>query len=71
MANDKKESVTYNQMLKKVEKLVAEIDAPDVDLDSMVLKLEQGYELVSAMRARLDATKEKVEKLRSRFEGEI
>ena len=70
MTKEKKESITYNQMLKKVEKIVSDIDSPDVDLDSMVQKLEQGYELVNAMRTRLDQTKEKVEKLRTRYESE-
>jgi exodeoxyribonuclease VII small subunit len=67
---EQKESVTYSQMLRQVEKIVQAIDAPDVDLDNMVQKLEQGYELVHAMRTRLEETKERVEKLRTRYEEE-
>ncbi len=62
------ESKTYKEMLERVETIVKDVAAPDLDLDDMVGKIEQGYGLIKEMRARLDQTKEKIEKLRMDFE---
>lgn len=62
------ESITYKAMLDKVEGIVREVGSPELDLDDMVSKIEQGYGLIKEMRARLDQTKEKIEKLRMDFE---
>jgi exodeoxyribonuclease VII small subunit len=62
------ESATYKAMLSEVEELVREVGQPDLELDSMVSKIERGYTLIKAMRARLDLTKQKVEQLRLDFE---
>jgi exodeoxyribonuclease VII small subunit len=55
-------------MLQEVEVLVKEVSQPDLELDTMVSKIERGYSLIKAMRARLESTKEKVEQLRLDFE---
>ncbi len=62
------ESATYKAMLEKVEAIVRDVGSPELDLDEMVGKIEQGYGLIKEMRARLDQTKEKIEKLRMDFE---
>ena len=62
------ESATYKIMLGEVETIVREVAAPEVDLDEMVDKVERGYHLIKAMRARLGTTKQKVEQLRLDFE---
>lgn len=64
----KRESVTYQEMLSEVDGIVREIQAPELDLDLMVGRIEKGYGLIKAMRERLDQTKEKIEKLRLDFE---
>ncbi len=62
------ESVTYRHMLEKVESLLTEVSASDVDLDAMVGKVEEGYRVIRQMRERLLETKGKIEKLRLEFE---
>ncbi|MBM4252696.1 MAG: exodeoxyribonuclease VII small subunit [Deltaproteobacteria bacterium] len=62
------ESASYKAMLQEVEVLVKEVGQPDLELDTMVGKIERGYSLIKAMRARLETTKEKVEQLRLDFE---
>ena len=66
----KVESRTYQMMLDEVEQVVRDISAPRVDLDTMVARIERGYELITAMRERLAQTRERVEKLRSDHEAQ-
>ena len=65
------ESGTYQAMLSEVENIVTELSSNQLDLDSMVNKVERSYELIKKMRHRLDSTKEKVEQLRVEFEGSM
>ena len=62
------ESKTYRQMLEKVEVLISEVSSSEIDLDDMVGKVEEGYQLIRTMRQRLQETKGKIEKLRVEFE---
>lgn len=62
------ESQTYQKMLEEVETIVRDIASPELDLDQMVSKVERGYELIRAMRQRLDATKTRIDQLHQRFE---
>jgi len=66
----KKESATYQSMLDDVEAVIRDVSSPKIDLDTMVAKIEQGYELITKMRARLADTKARVEKLRNEHERE-
>lgn len=67
-ATAENESQTYKAMLEDVETIIADISSPQLDLDLLVEKIESGYGLIKKMRARLDETKGKVEKLRADFE---
>ena len=62
------ESQTYQEMMTSVEKIISDISRDDVDLDHMVASVERGYGLIKSLRDRLDATKQKVEKLQLDFE---
>ena len=64
------ESSNYQKMLNEVESIVKEISSQGVDLDEMVTKVERGYELIKKMRDRLGETKEKINQLHERYEGE-
>ncbi|MCX6127133.1 MAG: exodeoxyribonuclease VII small subunit, partial [Proteobacteria bacterium] len=64
------ESVSYQTMLEQVEGIVRSVSSGPMDLDEVVGKVEQGYNLIKVMRERLDATKAKVERLRTDFEKE-
>ena len=63
------ESEKYSDMLNRVEKIIAEISSQEIDLDSVIEKVETGYELLGKMRERLDLTKEKIESLRQKNES--
>jgi exodeoxyribonuclease VII small subunit len=62
------ESKRYSQMLKDVEGLMGELSSNDLDLDLMVTKVEKGFELIQALRGRLEETKSTIENLKDRFE---
>ncbi len=62
------ESQTYQKMLEEVETIVRDIASPELDLDQMVSKVERGYELIRAMKLRLDATKTRIDQLHQRFD---
>ncbi len=64
----KKESQTYQNMLNEVEQLVGQISHPDLDLDDIVTKVEQGFTLIQDMRGRLETIKNKVETIREQFD---
>lgn len=66
-----KESASYQSMLEEVESIVRHVSSGPLDLDDVVSKVEQGYKLIRTMRSRLDATKAKVETLRSEFEQDL
>ncbi len=61
----KKEAVTYNQMLGQVEGIIQTISQPGQDIDHVITQVEQGYELIKAMRERLEVSKKKIETLLS------
>ena len=63
------ESVRYQTMLEEVEGIVKQMSSPDLDLDQMVTKVERGYELIQAMRDRLNQTKEKIDQLQQKYES--
>ena len=62
-----KESSTYQGMLKEVETIIHSISSDELELDSMVEKVEKGYQLIKTMRDRLDIAKEKIETLQMSF----
>lgn len=62
------ESKTYGMMLDEVETICRDVADARIDLDVMVAKVEQGYKLIKAMRARLADTRVKIEELRVTME---
>lgn len=59
------ESRSYQSMLTEVEKILATIASPDLELDELVVKVEGGYQLLRQMRERLKEVKGKVEQLQA------
>ena len=55
--------VKYEEALKRLEKLVAELDKSDVDLESRLKKFEEGTKLARVLLKKLDQAKKKVELL--------
>lgn len=51
----------YEEALKRLEKLVADLDKPEVDLETRLKKSREATELLLALRKRLDHAKKEVE----------
>lgn len=58
---------SYESMLEQVETLVNDVSDPQMPLDTLVAKVETGYDLIKAMRERLSQTQVKLEELRDGF----
>jgi len=55
--------VKYEEALKRLEKLVAELDKSDSDLETRLKKFEEGTKLARLLLKKLDQAKKKVEVL--------
>jgi exodeoxyribonuclease VII small subunit len=53
----------YEEALKRLEKLVADLDKADLDLESRLKKFEEGTKLARLLLKKLDQAKKKVEVL--------
>lgn len=55
--------VKYEEALKRLEKLVAELDKSEIDLETRLKKFEEGTKLARLLLKKLDQAKKKVEVL--------
>ena len=55
--------VKYEDALKRLEKLVAELDRSELDLETRLKKFEEGTKLARVLLKKLDQAKKKVELL--------
>src|SRR3989338_3886764 len=55
--------VKYEEALKRLEKLVAELDRSELDLETRLKKFEEGTKLARVLLKKLDQAKKKVELL--------
>ena len=53
----------YEEALKRLEKLVAELDRSELDLETRLKKFEEGTKLARVLLKKLDQAKKKVEVL--------
>lgn len=53
----------YDEALKRLEKLVAELDTSELDLEARLKKFEEGTKLARLLLKKLDQAKKKVELL--------
>jgi len=53
----------YEDALKRLEKLVADLDTSDLDLEARLKKFEEGTKLARVLVKKLDQAKKKVEQL--------
>lgn len=53
----------YEDALKRLEKLVGELDRSELDLESRLKKFEEGTKLARQLLVKLDQAKKRVEKL--------
>ena len=68
MAADKE--LKYDEAVKRLEKLVAELDASELDLEARLKKFEEGTKLARGLLKRLEQAKKKVEILVKTHVGE-
>lgn len=68
MATDK--DLKYDDAVKRLEKLVAELDKSDLDLEARLKKFEEGTKLARGLLKRLEQAKKKVEILVKTHVGE-
>ena len=61
-AHESKE-VKYEEALKRLEKLVGELDRSELDLETRLKKFEEGTKLARLLLKKLDQAKKKVELL--------
>lgn len=66
--NLEENSKSYEVMLKEVEHLVAQMNRNEISLDDLVGKVEQGFQLIKLMHARLDRAKLQVEELKQTYD---
>ena len=62
----KKQSQQYQEMLTEVETIVKEISSDNISLDTLVTKVECGFDLLNKMKERLESSKKKIEILRDK-----
>ena len=55
--------IKYEDALKRLEKLVAELDASELDLETRLKKFEEGTKLARVLLKKLDQAKKKVQML--------
>ena len=60
----------YEDALKRLEKLVAELDTSELDLETRLKKFEEGTKLARLLLKKLDTAKKKVELLVKTHVGE-
>lgn len=53
--------IKYEEALKRLEKLVSELDKSDVDLETRLKKFEEGTKLARLLLKKLDQAKKKVQ----------
>ena len=69
-AHEPKE-VKYEDALKRLEKLVAELDHSELDLETRLKKFEEGTKLARVLLKKLDQAKKKVELLVKTGAGDV
>ena len=62
--------IKYEEALKRLEKLVGELDASELDLETRLKKFEEGTKLARVLLKRLEQAKKKVQVLIKTHVGE-
>ncbi len=65
------QDIKYEEALKRLEKLVTELDRSELDLETRLKKFEEGTKLARLLVKKLDQAKKKVEVLVKTNVGEV
>lgn len=71
MATAQSQDIKYEEALKRLEKLVSELDRAELDLEARLKKFEEGTKLARLLVKKLDQAKKKVEVLVKTNVGEV
>jgi len=63
--------IKFEEALKKLEKIVAELEQGDLSLDEALKKYQDGIELSRVCSAKLDSAKKKIDVLAKNKKGEF
>lgn len=63
-----KDSEKYAKLQTKLENIVKDIGSEEIELDQLIAKVEEGYQLIDKMRKRLQATKDNLDEIMQRHE---
>lgn len=63
MSDKESKDIKYEDAMKRLEKLVAELDKSDLDLETRLKKFEEGTKLARVLLKKLDQAKKKVQLL--------
>ena len=70
MVETKDKDIKYEDALKRLERLVAELDTSELDLETRLKKFEEGTKLARLLLKKLDQAKKKVQILVKSHAGE-
>ena len=70
MSETKEKELKYEDALKRLEKLVGELDASELDLETRLKKFEEGTKLARVLLKKLEQAKKKVQILVKTHVGE-
>lgn len=65
--HEENKSHTFNNMVTKIENIIAEISSNRIDLDDVLEKTEEGYKLLKSMKHKLEDAKSKIEQLKNEY----
>jgi len=71
MAEKKKKSLTFEQALEKLDKIVTRIEAGEVGLEASITQYEEGIALIRQCREILAKAEKKIEVLTRETSGEL
>jgi len=65
------ENVSFEKSLERLEKIVADMESGELDLDSMIKQFEEGQKLIKLCQTRLVEVERRVEKLVKDADGNV
>lgn len=65
------EAIAFEEAVKKLEKIVEEMESGDLPLESMLSRFEEGTRLVKVCQNKLEEAELKIQKLEKNSAGEI
>ncbi|MDD5686405.1 MAG: exodeoxyribonuclease VII small subunit [Elusimicrobia bacterium] len=64
------EKISYSKSLDELEKILAELEGEDVEIDKLAEKVKRATELIKVLRNKLKKTEVEVKEIVKEFEGE-